>query len=198
MPNLQLYLPIIHESTAVLYNSLNLQNYINYTIVQRNQMIENYWGSMGDMQIFPIGFRTIERMFDKSFDQQTIALHVTHIADKNKSEAEWMPVQVKQMGNTQIYDFALNISDSQHYYFILKRPFYNNETLPNTIATKGMKGAISDSANVIFATMGKTEDNDFCIFTNAGQLKFVNGDDGTGGNGYTPGAKIPAPPPPPE
>ncbi len=196
MPNLQLYLPIIHETAAVLYQSLNLQNYVNYNADERNQIIENYWGSLTEMQIYPLGFRAIELMFDKSYDTKTIALHVTHIDNKNKVEAEWMPVQVKQMGNVQMYDFALNISDEQHYYFILKRSFYNNETIPNTIATKGIKAATKSFSNVVFATIGKNQDGSHCVFINAGRLDFIDGDEGTGGNGYTPGVKVPSPPPP--
>ncbi len=196
MPNFQLFLPIIHESTALLYNSLNLPNYINYNSDERDALILNYWGDPDKIQIFPIGFRTIENMFAKSFDHQTVALHVTHIADKAKIEMEWMPVQVKQMGNVQVYDFMLNISDEQHYYFILKKAFYSPELLPNmpaTQKTKGMKAATKDNANVLFATIGKYEDNSYCALINTGELIFINGDDGTGGNGYTAGAKIPPP-----
>jgi hypothetical protein len=195
MPHLQLYLPLVFEATAVLYNSSDLSPvYLNYTALERNQTIERYWGDMSEMQIFPIGFRTIEHMFDKSFDKQTIALHVTHITDKTKVDAEWLPVQVKQVGSNEFYDFALNISEEQDYYFILKRTYYNADILPGlppTQVTGGMKAATKDNANVIFATIGKNEDNSYSVFTNAGQLRFINGGDGTGGNGYTAGAKVP-------
>ena len=192
MPNIQFYLPIVEESTSVMYESLTLPNYVNYDSTEREALLINYWGGLNQVQYFPIGFRSLEMMFAKSFDQQTVALHVTHFTEKIKVEAEWMPVKVRMMGGVQIYDFALDISDEQHYYFILKKFYYDNQVLPNvgTFQTKGMKHS---NGNVIAATMGKYPNDKCCLVMNAANLELLNGDDGTGGNGYIPGTKIPTP-----
>jgi hypothetical protein len=157
---------IIKDTFSVLVDTPT--NSSEFTNVQANVLIMNYWGSISSDKTF-CGFVDF---FKKLFvNNKKVALRVVNINDPNKVRGHWIPYNGMPLDKDR--------GKNDVYYFVM------------TDDTFGGAHGLSKGTdtNMIVARLGKDEGNYCAIFYAANCILGEPG--GTGNTNGNPGIKIP-------
>lgn len=153
----------------------------NYTPADRDLYIQNYWGSINKiLNYFVIDYAKMDELFEKS-PHNEVALKISNLGSKDKVSGIWMPYDKNNEKKLKAYK-------NKDHYFIFERRYYD---LDFQFIPDKKKGGIRGrpNTNVVCALLGKDNNGKYYAFINAANI--VIDDGGTGGNGFTSGAKIP-------
>ncbi|MDX1941663.1 MAG: hypothetical protein SFU99_13980 [Saprospiraceae bacterium] len=177
----------IIKGAAVLWTNTNTEGATpTYTFKQMERLINAYWSDATKERKFPIALWQLNKLFDASPTSE-IALRVTDIADRDQMDATWVSYNSKT-------EAQLPASKGDVYYFVFQRAYFDGPiNLSSGEQIKGMSSVSNPSDHIVWARIGKSENNQYYAFFNVAESIITKVNESSRGDGTAGGFKIPSP-----